>query len=136
MRRWIAAAVVLPFLAGCSGFFTPVDNSGGGTGGGTGGGGTTTGSNSVYVGNIVTSSLNGFNIGSGTLTTITNLPVKLSAIPASMVVTPANNFLYVSTLSGIYLYVINANGTLTVGSNPIPAGSMRPRWPSHRTATG
>ena len=47
-------------LSGCSGFFVPENNSGGGSGGGTG-----TGTNFVYVGNAQTNTMSGFQMGRG-----------------------------------------------------------------------
>jgi 6-phosphogluconolactonase len=120
MRRyvWMMLAAVLPALTGCSGFFPPITTTGGSTGGGSG-----TGGNTVYVGNLITTSLNGFTIGTGTLTGISGLPTKLTYQPLSMVVNPADTFLYISSTSGIHLYLINSNGTLTASTaNPLPAG--------------
>jgi 6-phosphogluconolactonase len=139
-------AVVVSGLVGCSGFFVPEDNSGGNTGGG----GTATGS--VYVANLTRSSLNGFGVvpavaavpavpavpATGTspavpavpavpatpaaLSSITGLPTALTFQPISMVVTANNTFLYVGSTSGISLYAINSNGSLTIPANPRPAG--------------
>jgi 6-phosphogluconolactonase len=137
-RRFLAAliAVVLPGMVGCSGFFQPVDNSGGGGSGG----GTATG-NSVYVANLTKSSLNGFTVvpavaavaatatapavpaTPANLTGLAGLPTAVAYQPLSMVVTPANTFLYVASLSGIYVYTINSGGSLTApAANPRPAG--------------
>jgi 6-phosphogluconolactonase len=139
LRQWMAVVVaaVLPLLTGCSGFFVPENSSGGGGGGG---GGSTTG-NSVYVANSARSSLSGYSVipavpataatattpavpaTPATLTSITGLPTALGYQPLSMVVTPMNTFLYVSSVSGIRLYVINSNGSLTASAvNPTPAG--------------
>jgi len=136
-RRWVVAmvAMALPNLVGCSGFFVPVDNSGGSTGGG----GTATGE--VYVANLSRSSLNGFGVvaavaavpATGTTPAVSATPAALKAIaglptalnyqPISMVVTATNTFLYVGSVGGIYLYAINSDGSLTVPTaNPKPAG--------------
>jgi 6-phosphogluconolactonase len=142
-RRWIVAmaAMGLPTLVGCSGFFVPENDNGGGTGGG----GTATGS--VYVANLSRSSLGGFGVvpavaavpavpATGTtpavpavpatpaaLSKITGLPTALNYQPISMVVTRANTFLYVGAVGGIYLYAINSNGSLTIPTaNSKPAG--------------
>lgn len=139
-RRVCAAIVVvgLSALAGCGGgFFQPVNNSGGGSGGGSG---AATG-NTVYVANLTKSSLNGFTVvpavaaaaatattpavsaTPANLTSISNLPMSISYQPLGMVVSPNNSFLYVSSLSGIYLYAINSNGSLTASAaDPRPAG--------------
>jgi 6-phosphogluconolactonase len=137
LRQWIVmvVAVALPTLTGCSNFFVPENTSGGG-----GGGGSTTG-NSVYVANSVRSSLAGFSVVPAvpataetatapavaavpaTLTSITGLPVALGYQALAMAVTPTNTFLYVSGATGIHLYAINSNGSLTIPTaNPIPAG--------------
>jgi 6-phosphogluconolactonase len=142
LRRWavVVVAGVLQVLAGCSGFFVP-ENTGGG--GGTGGGGAT--GNSVYVANSARNSLDGYSVipavaavaatattpavpaTPAALTPITGLPTALGYQPVAMAVTPTNTFLYVSSLSGIYVYAINSNGTLTASTvNPIPAGVYAP----------
>jgi 6-phosphogluconolactonase len=136
LRRWVVVVVagVLPFLAGCSGFFVPENTGGGGGGGGNSG-------NSVYVANVARSSLSGYSVipavaavaatpttpavpaTPASLSSITGLPTALGYIPLSMVVTPKNTFLYVSSASGIHLYAINTNGSVVVSTvNPIPAG--------------
>jgi 6-phosphogluconolactonase len=138
LLQWAAVMVAagLPILTGCSGFFVPENNSGGGGGGG---GGST--GNSVYVANSARSSLSGYSVipavaataatpttpavpaTPASLANITGLPTALGYQPLSMAITPKNTFLYVSSVSGIHLYAINSNGTLTVSSvNPIPAG--------------
>jgi 6-phosphogluconolactonase len=111
LRRWrmLCAALVLPVFTGCSGFFPPIDNSGGGTGtGGTG--------DFVYIANGTTSSLGGFTVGTGTLTAINGLPSALGYVPQALVVTPNNSFLYVAGTSSISLYFINSNGAVSAPS--------------------
>jgi 6-phosphogluconolactonase len=110
-RRWtvLCAALVLPALAGCSGFFPPINNNtGGGSVGGTG--------DYVYVANGTKSSVGGFSVAAGKLTAINGLPSGLGYVPQSMVVTPNNAFLYIGGTSSIYLYVINSNGAITAPS--------------------
>jgi 6-phosphogluconolactonase len=99
----------MPLLVGCTGFFVPESD----TGGGTGGGGT---GNFAYIGNTSTSSIAGFTVGTGTLTAVSGSPLAAGYVPLSMVVTPNNNFLYVGGSTGIYLYLINSNGSLSVPS--------------------
>ncbi len=132
---------VLPALAGCSGFFPPVTNTGGGTGGGGTGGGSTATGNSVYVANLARTSLGGLSVipavaavpATPTTPAVPATPAKLNAIPGlptalvyqplSMVVSPGNTFLYVGAVGGIYLYVINSDGSLTASTtDPKPAG--------------
>jgi 6-phosphogluconolactonase len=113
VRQWaaIAAAIVLPVYTGC-GFFPPI-NSGGTTGGGTG--------NTVYIANQAANSIGAFAIGTGTLTAVANSPVATSYKPLTMVVNPANTLLYVASATGIFVYFINSNGSLTTpstGSQP------------------
>jgi len=80
LRRWAmaGAVMVLPVLTGCTGFFPPLDNSGG----------TTTTGNQVYVLNQTTKSLGEFVIGTATLTAVSGSPVVLAAQPLAEVVTP------------------------------------------------
>jgi 6-phosphogluconolactonase len=138
VRRCLVAMVtiVLPGLVGCSNFFVPVDNGGGGTGGGSG-----TATGQVYIANLSRSSLNGFGVVAAVpatpatattpavpatpaaLKSVVGLPTALTYQPISMVVTANNTFLYVGSVGGIYLYAINSNGALTVpAANPKPAG--------------
>jgi 6-phosphogluconolactonase (cycloisomerase 2 family) len=116
VRRWAAAAiaVVVPVFTGCSGFFPPVDR-GGNTGGGTG--------NRVYVANQAANSIGAFTIGTGTLTAVNNSPVATTYKPLTMVVNPANTLLYVGAATGIFVYFINSDGSLTTPSTGAqPAG--------------
>jgi 6-phosphogluconolactonase len=129
------AAMVLPALVGCSNFFVPEAT------GSSGSGGSSTTGNSVYIGNLTRTSLSGYSVipavaaVAATATTpavpatpaalnrITGLPTALAFQPLSMAVTPKNTFLYIGSASGIFLYAINSNGSLTVPSaNPTPAG--------------
>ena len=120
-QRWAVIGVVLalPFFTGCGDFFPPIN------GGGSGGGST---SNRVYVANQATNSIGGFAIGTGTLAAVNNSPLATSYKPVSMVVTPNNSLLYVgSATSGIFVYFINADGSLrspSTGSQP--AGVLAP----------
>jgi 6-phosphogluconolactonase len=96
---------------------------------------TTTGSTTVdyaYVANSSTSanSIDGYNLGAGTLTTATSAPYALGYSPSAMVVTPANTFLYAATDSAldsgkgyIYGYSIGTGGALSIlssGNSLIP----------------
>ena len=131
------------FLTACGSFFTcegkascPVTctatittNCTGGTG--TGGTGSTT-VDYAYVANSVSSnnSIDGYNLGNGTLTTATSAPFSFGYVPSSMVVTPGNTFLYAATDatldSGhgyIYGYSIGTGGALSIlssGNSLIP----------------
>ncbi len=94
------------FLAGCTGFWdappstptTPVTP-------------TTLSSGYFYILDASTSQVISYYINSGTLTLVGSAAVP--ATPIAFTVAPNNNFLYVSTLDGIYLYAIT-NGVLTL----------------------
>src|SRR5438445_11730691 len=119
-RRWAVIGVVLalPVFTGCGDFFPPI------SGGGSGGGST---SNRVYIANQAANSIGGFAIGTGTLAALSNSPFATSYKPLSMVVTPNNSLLYVGSATGIFVYFINSNGSLTAPSTgPHPAGVSAP----------
>ncbi|MDE3186354.1 MAG: beta-propeller fold lactonase family protein [Acidobacteriota bacterium] len=128
MGRWARLALIaLPLIAGCKDFWqNPYTNSGGG-----GGTGTTTESSGIfYVMNVLTSQIAGYYVNAGTITAVPGSPFPLLAPPFAITVAPNNNFLYVSTTNGIYLYTIASNGQLALGNaqNPISsdqAASMR-----------
>ena len=127
MRRWgsaqrwavIVVVMVLPAFTGCGNFFPPINGSGGS------GGGTT--ANRVYVANQAANSIGAFAIGTGTLAAVNNSPLATTYKPLSMVVTPNNTLLYVGSSTGIFVYFINSDGSLTApttGSQP--AGVFAP----------
>lgn len=90
-------------------------------GGSSGGGGAS--GNRVYIANQAASSIGAFTVGTGTLTTVNNSPVILTYKPISMVVTPNNAFLYVGAATGVFVYFINSDGSLTTPSTGAqPAG--------------
>ena len=109
LRRWavVGAALMLPVFTGCTGFFPPVNNSGGGTG--------ATG-NQVYVVNQTTKSVSGFVVGTATLTALSNSPIALGSQPFAEVVTPSDAFLYIAGQASLSLYLINSNGSLSAPS--------------------
>jgi 6-phosphogluconolactonase len=120
-RRWavIVVIMVLPAFTGCGNFFPPINGSGGS------GGGTT--ANRVYVANQAANSIGAFAIGTGTLAAVNNSPLATTYKPLSMVVTPNNTLLYVGSSTGIFVYFINSDGSLTApttGSQP--AGVFAP----------
>jgi 6-phosphogluconolactonase (cycloisomerase 2 family) len=121
LQRWgvIAVVLALPVFTGCGDFFPPI-NGGGGSGGGTT-------SNRVYVANQAANSIGGFAIGTGTLAAVNNSPLATSYKPFSMVVTPNNALLYVGSATGIFVYFINSDGSLTTPSTGSqPAGVSAP----------
>ena len=105
-----AAPVLAGFLAGCGDFWQAP--SGGSSSTGTG-----ASSSVFYVLNQGTKQIAGYSIVSGTLTPVTGSPYTLAAAPYSIAISPANNFLYVGTSSGIYLYNIASGGALTLANN-------------------
>ncbi len=101
-------------LAGCDNFFVPVTRpGGGGSGGGTVGG---AGANYAYVLNSATGTVSGFLLGAGTLTITPGSPYSLGFVPVSMVVTRANNFLYVAGPGAIYAIAIKSDGSLSASA--------------------
>jgi 6-phosphogluconolactonase (cycloisomerase 2 family) len=113
-----AALVCVSALAGCASFFTPVN-------------GTTTGSNNgtgdfVYFGKNNSSTLAGYQIGTGgSLTPITGTAPTLVSPPTALVISPNNQFLYVGTSTNIYAYSISTTGILT----PLNSGQSLSAFP-------
>ena len=106
------ALLVAPFLAGCTGFWdkpvTPTPP-------------TTLSSGFFYVLNFATSQIAGFSIKTGVVTAVPGSPVTLSAAPIAITVAPNNAFLYVSDLTGLFLYSVSTStGQLTIGNNQQP----------------
>lgn len=116
LRRLIRSGVAAPLsmalgLTGCSGFFTAVNN-----------GSTTTGSTTyAYVTNVNSSGTGGtiteYTDTSGVLTAVSGSPITLPATPTSIVVAPNNEFLFVATSLGVFVYTIGTGGALTEGNN-------------------
>jgi len=104
--------VLVPFLEGCGNFWQA---PGGGSGGGGGTTSTTLSSGYFYVLNQTTKQIIAYNIISGSLKTVGTY--ALNAAPYSIAIGPGNAFLYVSTVTGIYLYTIDSSGALTAGNN-------------------
>lgn len=95
------------FLSGCgSEFFTPVNNNP--TGSGT--------TSYVYVTNAG-GTLAEYSLVSGVLTALSGSPVSLPLAPTSIVIAPNNAFLYIGTATGIFMYTIGSDGTLTEGNS-------------------
>ena len=57
-----------------------------------------------------------YSISSGTLEQVSGSPYNLSSAPYCIAVAPGGGFLYVGTVSGIYLYSIGSGGALTIGN--------------------
>jgi 6-phosphogluconolactonase len=90
-------------LTGCEGFFVPVNN----------GGGTGTTAGHTYVINSLTSTVSGFSIGTGKLTSVPNMPYQIGFVPVAAAVTINNSFLYVAGPGAIYCYIIGSDGSLS-----------------------
>jgi hypothetical protein len=101
----------MPFIQGCGDFWQA---PGGGSGGG-GGTSTTLSSGIFYVLNQTTKQIVAYQINSGSLNTIGSY--TLASAPSAIAIAPGNGFLYVSTVTGIYLYTIASGGGLTVGNS-------------------
>lgn len=105
----VAASLLAGFLAGCGNFWQA---PGGSSSSGTGASGSV-----FYILNQQTKQVAGYSIVSGKLTPVTGSPYTLSSAPYSIAISPANNFLYVGTAAGIYLYNIGPSGVLTLANN-------------------
>jgi len=115
-RTLLAAALVAAAaIPGCSGFWDAPPSS-------SSGGGTNPASGTFYVLNQKTLQLAGFTFASGstTPTAVSGSPVTLPDLPLAMAISPSGSFLYVSTTSGIFLYTVNSDGSLTLGNNGSP----------------
>jgi len=109
-------------LAGCAGFWDlPASTTSTTTTA------TTLSSGVFYVLNQTTKQIAAYSISSGTLEQISGSPYNLSSAPSCIAIAPGGGFLYVGTVSGIYLYTIGSGGVLTIGnggaviSSDIPA---------------
>jgi len=110
MQAAVALGVAI-FLTGCSGFFTAITSNPTGTGS----------TNYVYITNVSSTGTGGtltaYSQTSGVLTALSGSPYALTATPTSLVVSPNNSFLYLGTNTGIFLYTIGTDGTLTLGNS-------------------
>lgn len=103
--------VLMPFMQGC-GDFWQAPSGGSGSGSGTS---TSLSSGIFYVINQTAKQIVAYQINSGSLNTIG--AYTLNSAPSAITIAPGNGFLYVSTVTGIYLYTINSGGSLTAGNN-------------------
>lgn len=85
-----------------------------GCSGSSGGGGSSGNSGVFYVLNQTTSQAVAFSISSGQLNNLGG--ITLPSSPLAIAIAPNGNFLYVSTLGGIFLYDIGSSGALTIGN--------------------
>lgn len=95
-------------LAGCSGFWNAPASSTTTTTT------TTLSSGYFYVLDQATAQVYSYSIDAGVLTPVGSIAVPYT--PITITVSPNNNFLYVSTLQGIYVYTISS-GVLTLGNS-------------------
>lgn len=101
---------LIPLMTGCGNFWqTPGSTSGSGTTS------TTLSSGYFYVLNQETAQIVAYNVNSGKLNQIG--AYTLAAAPTAIAIAPGGNFLYVSTVAGIYLYDISSTGALTISNN-------------------
>ena len=105
MRRISVLCCLLLFgLTGCN-FFVPQSSSGGNTNTG----------DYLYVGNGNNTYIAGFSVSStGTLSVLSGSPYNNGVAAQSLAVNPSNTFLYAGTTNGIYGYLINSNGSISV----------------------
>jgi 6-phosphogluconolactonase len=88
---------------GCD-FFVPQTSSGGGGN-----------RDYIYVGNGNNRFIAGFGVSSsGSLSVLTNSPYNNGVAVISSAIAPGNRFLYAGTTSGIFIYAINGDGSITV----------------------
>jgi 6-phosphogluconolactonase (cycloisomerase 2 family) len=116
---WAVLAAGATLLTGCNNFWQAPASSNTITT-------TTLSSGYFFVLDAATSEVISYNIVSGVLTKISAYPVP--AAPIAIAVAPNKNFLYVSTLNGIFVYSISS-GVLSLGNNtldisPDPATAM------------
>jgi len=83
---------------------------------------TSASSGNFYVLNQTTNQVVALKITSGQLTTIGAVSTP-SVNPLAIAIAPNGKFLYVSTLTGIYLYAINSNGSLTLSNGGLAISS-------------
>lgn len=92
-------------FTGCGGFFQAITTT---TTNNTG-----TGFDLVYAGKNSSNSFVGYAISSSGLTAVSGSPFTIGSPPLSMAINPADSYLYVGTIAGIYGYSIPAGGGLS-----------------------
>ncbi len=114
--RWATVLLTAAsLLSGCKGFWDAPASSSDTTG-------TNPASGIFYVLNQTTGQIAGFSFASGasTPTAVSGTPLALGSTPYALAIAPSGNFLYVSTISGIYLFTIGTGGALTIGNSGQP----------------
>lgn len=105
----LALGCLLVGLTGCNGFFVPQNNP------------TNSSGDDIYVANGGNTDIAGFAVSStGGLSVLNNSPYNNGVSAISLAVTPNNGFLYAGTSNGIYEYVINSDGSITVQNSGSP----------------
>jgi 6-phosphogluconolactonase (cycloisomerase 2 family) len=113
LRSWVKLALAAPLLVtGCKGFWDAPSSSSNPS--------TTKTSGNFYVLNVGANTIAGYYVNAGVLTALSGSPYSVPATPIDITIAPNNNFLYVSTLGGIYVYTIASNGALTLGNSFSP----------------
>lgn len=111
IEKWIGIVLLCltPLMNGCSDFWkAPTSTTTTTT--------TTTLTSGVfYVLNIQTSQIVAYYVNAGTLTKIAAYSTPTT--PITLTVAPSNDFLYLSTANGIYVYTISSSGALTIGNS-------------------
>lgn len=115
--RWAwALLAAVSLLTGCSGFWDAPASSDSGT---------NPASGIFYVLNRTTNQIAGFSFtaGASSPTAVSGSPWALGSEPFALAIAPSGEFLYVSTVNGIYLYTVGTGGTLTIGNSGTPISS-------------
>ena len=104
---WLGVAA-MSLLCGCNGFWNASTSSSG----------SDAASGVFYVLNEQTTQVAAmqFAAKSNGPSALTGSPYTLGALPYTMAIAPSGNFLYVSTVSGIYVYSVSSTGTLTIAN--------------------
>jgi 6-phosphogluconolactonase len=110
LGKWVRVALAAaPFLAGCGNFWQAP--------GSTGGSSCETDCSTATSGDFyildsgTTPEVVGASIVSGTLTALSGSPWTAASTPYAMAMAPSGNYLYVSTIAGVYVYPVTS-GTL------------------------
>ncbi len=121
----LAASFTAILGCGSGKFFIPVcqaNNDCGSSGGGTY-------SSYAYIANATLGTLTLFPLPTAAFTSLSGTSYALGAAPTAIAATPKGNFLYVATISGVFLYTIGTNGVPTLGNSASPVVSaLFPTW--------
>ncbi len=113
LAKWATPALAAALMmTGCKGFWDEPASSTTST--------TTDTSGDIYILNAATNQIAGYYVNAGKLTALGGSPYAVPEAPIAIAIAPNNKFLYVSTLSGVYLYTIASNGALTLSNSSSP----------------